>query len=109
MNDLEVSMADIWYTVFKGKIEGRPVTIEIYDEGGGYKVHTIQGSKYPGYSHREIGSEVHLVPANDEDITIEADTKDELVVELKSENFSEKAINDVMVFIENGEELHNHS
>lgn len=86
-------MADTWKSIFKGIIEGRPVEIEIYDEGG-YRVHTTQGTDDPG-SIQSDDSSTMIIPPTEQgrQIAIEGETPEEIRKDLLSEDFSEAAAN----------------
>jgi len=89
-------MADTWKSIFKGTIEGRPVEIESYDEGG-YRVHTTQSADDPG-SVQSDGSSTLVIPPTEQgrQITIEGETPEEIRKDLLREGFSETVANEIV-------------
>ncbi|MDP1769304.1 MAG: hypothetical protein Q8L74_10940 [Nitrospirota bacterium] len=89
-------MADTSRFIFKGTIEGRPVEIEIYDEGS-YRVHTTQGADDPGSIQSDDSSTV-IIPATEQGrkITIEGGAPEEIRKDLLSEGFSNAAANEIV-------------
>ena len=89
-------MADTWKSIFKGTIEGRPVEIEIYSEGG-YRVHTTQGADDPGTIQSDGSSHLIMPPTEKgRKITIDDESPDEIRSALISEGFSEKAASEIV-------------
>ena len=89
-------MTDTWKSIFKGTIENRPVEIEIYD-GGGYRVNTTQGADYPGTVQSDGSSTIIIPPTTQgRQISIEAETTDEIRKDLLAEGFSEAAADEIV-------------
>lgn len=71
-------MADSWTKVFDDTVDERPVTGEIYDDGG-YKVRTTQKSDNEGNVSRDESGTIIMPPSEaGSKIEIEADSLDEL-------------------------------
>lgn len=89
-------MAGTWKSIFKGKIENRPVEIEIYDEGG-YRIQTTQGADDPGTIQSD-GSSTMVIPPTEQGrpISIEGETPDEICKDLLAEGFSKAAANEII-------------
>ena len=89
-------MADTWKCIYKGTIEGRPVEIEIHDEGG-YQVHTTQGADDPGTIQSEDSSHIIIPPTEKgRQITIDGETPEGIRKDLLAEGFSEESTNEII-------------
>lgn len=89
-------MADRWTRVFEGTAEGRPIEIEVYDEGG-YRVQTTQGDDHPGSVQVDQSSTAIITPTEEgREITIYGETVEALRKELINEGFSENAANEIV-------------
>lgn len=56
-------MSDSWYTHYDGEIEGRPVTVQTYKDGG-YRVKTNQGKDDEGTLDADSSSLTHIPPTS---------------------------------------------
>lgn len=93
-------MADTWESIFRGKIENRPVEIEIYDDGG-YRVKTTQGANDPGTVQSDDSSTIIIPPTEQgRPISIEGETPEEIRVALHAEGFSEAATNEIISLLQ---------
>ena len=89
-------MADTWKSIFKGTVEGRPVDIQIYDEGA-CRVRTDQGADDPGTVRSDGSSHLIMTPTGKgRPIDIEEESPDEFRRALISEGFSEKAADEIV-------------
>lgn len=89
-------ITDEWRVLFEGIVEGRPVKLEIYDDGT-YRVQTTQYKDDPGFLQQE-GSTMLINSPTEEGrkITFEGTKPQEIVEQLASEGFSEPAIWDIL-------------
>jgi hypothetical protein len=75
-------MADSWTKVFDDTVDERPVTGEVYDEGG-YKVRITQKSDYEGNVSKDESGTIIMPPSEGGSvIEIEANSLDELEQDL---------------------------
>ena len=81
---------------FMGTNAGRPVEIEIYDEGG-YRVHNTRVSGDSGSNQGDDSSHHIMHPAEmGQKITIEGESPEEIRDALISDGFSEKVANEIV-------------
>lgn len=89
-------MSDTWKSIFNETIEGRPVEIEISDEGG-YRVHTTQGADDPDTVQSDDSSTLIMPPMEKgSKITFEEETPSEIRNTLIYEGFSEMGANEIV-------------
>lgn len=84
-----------WTSIFVGKIEGRPVNVEAYDEGG-CRVRTTQGADDPGTVKTDGSSTIIMTPTGQGTPIILEGSLDEIRTDLISEGFSAEGANQIV-------------
>ncbi len=89
-------MSDSWKKIFKGNLEGRDIEIEEYNEGG-YKVKTTQNEDDEGSVSVDKSSTTIIPPTEaGREITIEGETKEDLIKDMVSEGFTEDGVKNII-------------
>ena len=94
-------MSDFWATHYEGEIEGRSIKVETYPRGGdrSYRVRSTQAKDHEGTVSSDESS-IMIVPPTSagRPIDLEGQTIDEVVEQLKKEEFSNEAMNKIVSY-----------